>query len=478
LPAPAWVSDAIFYQIFPDRFANGDRSNDPPGVEPWGSTPTVWGFQGGDLRGILEKLDYLSDLGVNALYLNPIFAAASNHRYNTTDYYQIDRRLGTLGDWTALLDAAHHRGFHVVLDGVFNHCGRGFFAFYDLMEWEAHSAYQDWFHVQRFPLGAYGPGVAETYRAWWDLKSLPKFNTSQPDVRRYLLAVARHWIERGADGWRLDVPNEIDDDTFWAEFRSVVKAANPDAYLVGEIWEADPQWVGENHFDGLMLYPLRKLIVDFVATGTLSATQFLEQIASLTQKFPEGFRDHHYLPIGSHDTERIRTLCAGESQKVRLAALIQFTFPGAPAVYYGDEIGLEGGKDPDSRRAFSWHEATWDADLRDSIQALIRVRSQTPALRRGDVIPLFADDRRRLCAFIRRSDRHSAVVVVNASSDPQSFDLSLAEAGWQSELSVMDVIRGVRVPVSGGRTGLTLGPWHGVILVPSASHASVPSPQV
>ncbi|MEX0787255.1 MAG: glycoside hydrolase family 13 protein, partial [Anaerolineales bacterium] len=368
MPAPAWVSNAVFYQIFPDRFANGDRSNDPPGVDPWGSTPTAWGFQGGDLRGILGKLDYLADLGVNALYLTPIFEAASNHRYNTTDYYLIDPRLGRTEDWTALLDAAHMRGFHVVLDGVFNHCGRGFFAFYDLMEREAHSPYRDWFHVTQFPLDAYGPGVAKAYRAWWDLKSLPKFNTSHPDVRRYLLTVARHWIERGADGWRLDVPNEIDDDTFWAEFRAQVKAANPDAYLVGEIWDADPRWVGENHFDGLMLYPLRKLLVDFVATGTLSATQFLEEITSLTRKFPDGFRDHHYLPIGSHDTERFRTLCSGESPRVRLAALIQFTFPGAPALYYGDEIGLEGGKDPDSRRAFSWQESTWDVDLRKSIQ--------------------------------------------------------------------------------------------------------------
>jgi glycosidase len=417
-------------------------------------------------------LDYLTDLGVNALYLNPIFEAASNHRYNTTDYYQIDRRLGGAEDWSALLEAAHRRGFHVVLDGVFNHCGRGFFAFNDLMEREAHSSYQDWFHVQRFPLDAYGPGKAETYHAWWDFKSLPKFNTSQPEVRRYLLAVARHWIEQGADGWRLDVPNEIDDDSFWAEFRAEVKEVNPDAYLVGEIWEADPRWVGENHFDGLMLYPLRKLLLDFVATGTLPATQFLDQVAALTRKFPKGFRDSHYLPLGSHDTERIRTLCAGESQRVRLAALIQFAFPGAPAVYYGDEIGLEGGADPDSRRAFSWQESGWDADLRSSIQGLIRARSKTPALRRGDIVPLFADDGRRLCAFVRRSEGHVAVVVANASSDSQSFDLSLSEAGWRPETPVTDVISGVRYPVARGRTRISLGPWGGLILVPSESTAS------
>ncbi len=219
MSVPSWVQDSVFYQIFPDRFANGDPGNDPPNVQPWGSPPTIWDFQGGDLQGIIQHFDYLLDLGVNALYLNPIFHATSNHRYNTTDYYKIDPKLGDMGDFHALLDLAHRHNMRLILDGVFNHCGRGFFAFADVLENHQHSPYRDWFHINRFPVDAFSPGEARDYKAWWGIKSLPKFNTTNPDVRKYLLDVARYWIEQGADGWRLDVPNEIDDDPFWDEFR-------------------------------------------------------------------------------------------------------------------------------------------------------------------------------------------------------------------------------------------------------------------
>jgi len=198
-------------------------------------------FQGGDRAGVIQRIDYLVDLGVDALYLNPIFKAPSNHRYNTGDFYQIDPMLGSSQDFMALLDEAHKRGMYVVLEGVFNHCGRGFFAFTDIVENEQYSQYRDWFHIKRFPLDASSPGDAKNFLGWWKLKSLPKFNTSNPQLRAYILDVASYWIEQGIDGWRLDVPNEIDDDGFWAEFRQVVKHANPQAYLFGEIWKVDPR---------------------------------------------------------------------------------------------------------------------------------------------------------------------------------------------------------------------------------------------
>ena len=350
MTVPYWVPDAIFYQIFPDRFANGDPSNDPPNVVPWGSPPTIWNFMGGDLRGILQRLDYLLDLGVTAIYLNPIFLSSSNHRYNTYDYYHIDPKLGTMADFRALLDACHANGVRVILDGVFNHCGRGFFAFSDVLENGEHSPYKDWFHIKRFPVRAYGDGEAEDYEAWWGFKSLPEFNTDNPRVRRYIFEVARYWIRQGIDGWRLDVPNEIDDDAFWQEFRAVVKAENPDAYLVGEIWTADPRWT--QHFDGLMNYPLREAILGFLG-GALDAATFAQRLTELQQLYPRDRAYAMYNPLGSHDTERVRTLL-GNAEKVKAAFALLFAYPGAPAVYYGDEIGLEGSKDPDNRRAFPW----------------------------------------------------------------------------------------------------------------------------
>ncbi len=369
MTVPGWVQESVFYQIFPDRFYNGVKANDPANVRGWDEQPTITGFQGGDLRGIIERMYYLLDLGVNAIYLNPIFLSPSTHRYNTTDYYTIDPRLGSMSDFLTFLDVAHRNQMHVILDGVFNHCSRGFFAFIDILENQADSGYKDWFHVKRFPVDAYSPGDAVSYDAWWKYKSLPKFNISNPEVRKYILKVARYWIEQGIDGWRLDVPNEIDDDSFWNEFRQVVRSANPDAYLLGEIWDGDKRWVGESHFDGLMNYPIRTLILDLVNEKI--------QPAAFSRKLTEHFGQYDfkntlamYNLLGSHDTERLFTLLGNSTQKARLANLLLFTLPGAPAVYYGDEIGLTGGKDPDCRKTFPWEDNRWNIDIRNAIKKL------------------------------------------------------------------------------------------------------------
>jgi neopullulanase len=438
---PAWVQDAVFYQIFPDRFHNGDPSNDPSNVEPWGAPPTLWGYQGGDLRGIQKRLDYLQDLGITALYLNPIFHAGSNHRYNTIDYLRIDPRLGTDADFDALIEDVHRRGMRLVLDGVFNHSGRGFHAFVDLLENEEHSAFRDWYHVRSFPLDAFSPGKAEAYEAWWGIKSLPKFNTSSPDVRRYLLRIARHWIERGADGWRLDVPNEIDDDTFWREFREVVKHASPEAYLVGEIWTVDPRWVGSSHFDGLMNYPVREALLEFLVGGQLQPSQFSQRLEAILAAYPSEHTHAHYLPLGSHDTPRIRTLCPDDSSLRQLFA-VQFTLPGAPGIYYGDEIGLPGDKDPDSRRAFPWDEDAWDAGLRAFVRSLVNLRKAEPALRRGELRVLLADDERGLLSFGRTSGDREVRVVLSVSDSDQVVLLPAGGSGWEPGRAVREQLRG------------------------------------
>ena len=436
---PEWVQDAVFYQIFPDRFANGDPSNDPPNVEPWGAPPNLWGYQGGDLRGIVQRLDYLQDIGATALYLNPIFYAGSNHRYNTIDYLRIDPRLGTDSDFDVLVGEVHRRGMRLVLDGVFNHSGRGFHAFVDLLENEDHSAYRDWYHVRGFPLDAFGAGKAERYEAWWGIKSLPKLNTSHPDVRRYLMDVARHWIERGADGWRLDVPNEIDDDSFWAEFRGAVKDANPEAYLLGEIWTVDPRWVGASHFDGLMNYPVREVLLEFLVGGQLRPSEFVQRLEAILAAYPSEHTRAHYLPLGSHDTARIRTLCP-DDRRLRQLFTLQFALPGAPGIYYGDEIGLPGDKDPDSRRAFPWDPAAWDSGLRSLVRQLAQVRRSDEALRRGDYVPLVADNPSGLVAFARRTSSGETRLALNASDTNQPLTLPLGGRGWGTGDVVRDAV--------------------------------------
>lgn len=459
---PYWVPDAVFYQIFPDRFCNGDRGNDPANVVPWGSEPTPWNFMGGDLQGIINRLDYLLDLGINALYINPIFQSTSNHRYNTTDYFQIDPKLGTLADFQALIDAAHRNGVRLVIDGVFNHCGRGFFAFSDLLENQKYSPYRDWFYVNKFPVNAYQTEDDDSYVTWWGIKSLPKLNTKNQLVRKYLFDVARFWIEQGADGWRLDVPNEIDDDEFWEEFRHNVKTVNQDAYLLGEIWNGDPRWVGEGHFDGLMQYTVRDCLLRFIHADTLQASDCAQKMEDYISLYPEQNSYAMYLPLGSHDTERIFSKLDGMVDKIKFAYLFLFAYPGAPALYYGDEIGLSGGKDPECRKSFPLDERQWDHDLRNFLQKLIFIRKNHPVLRRGDFRTLYTDDSRRCYAFSRTLGEVTIVVGLNAGKARRSIQLPVAGLGWADRQRIYNMIEMGEYWVSGEKLTISLPVFSGI----------------
>jgi glycosidase len=458
MTTPYWLQDSIFYQIFPDRFANGDRENDPPNLQKWGSAPTGWGFQGGDLRGIIQHFDYLLDLGINALYLTPIFAATANHRYNTSDYFQIDPKLGTLDDFHALVDIAHRNNVRIVLDGVFNHCGRGFFAFNDVMENGEHSPYKDWFHIKRFPLDAYNSGEPQNYLCWWNHEALPKLNTSNPLVRKYIFSVARYWLEQGADGWRLDVPNEIDDDGFWAEFRQIVRGVNRDACLIGEIWDVNPRWANDTHFDGLMNYPVKDALLALFQ-GRENARQFGERVQVLIRAYKRENLYAMYVPLDSHDTERLKTLMAGNVDKLKLAFLFQMAFPGAPAIYYGSEIGMEGGKDPDNRRAFPWKEADWNQELRTWVRTLVSLRKQTVSLRRGDFSQVLAED--GYYAFARRLGEDKVLVVLNASGHARKIEVPCETLGWEDGRSLHGLVDRQSYVVTDGKLSLNLPAWHG-----------------
>jgi cyclomaltodextrinase / maltogenic alpha-amylase / neopullulanase len=464
MSVPAWVKDAIFYQIFPDRFENGDTSNDPANIVPWGSKPTPFTFFGGDLQGIIQRLDHLTELGINAIYLNPIFQSPSTHRYNATDYFQIDRKLGTMDDWRALVNAAHQSGIRIILDGVFNHCGRGFFAFNDVLENGEHSPYRDWFHIHRFPVDAYSRGDARDYLGWWKYKSLPKLNTDNAEVRRYLLDVSRYWIEQGADGWRLDVPNEIDDDSFWAEFRRVVRSVNPEAYIVGEIWDVSPRWAGDNHFDGLMNYPMRTAVLELLS-GHIKADVFAERVEHLLTVYPQENIYAQLNSLGTHDNVRIITELGGNASKIQLAFSFLFAYPGVPSIYYGDEIGLEGRKDPDCRRAFPWDRERWNQELYAHVKKLAHLRTQHPVLRHGDLKRIIASENQNCYVFLRSSGESQIIVALNASSIKRTVSIPAAEVGWQDGREVVDLIGGTHYGVTDGEVTIQLKPFGSAWLI-------------
>jgi neopullulanase len=286
----------------------------------------------------------------------------------------------------------------VLLDGVFNHASRGLLQFHDLLENGSASPYADWFHIHRFPLNAYGGGPLG-YDAWWGLPALPKFDTSNPAVRDFLWRVGEHWLRQGVDGWRLDVPNEIDDDAFWQEFRRRCRAVNGDAYLVGEIWTDAGRWLKGDIFDGVMNYPLTRAIYGLVGRAlaetelaksglngvqALDAGGFAEQANHLLTAYPEGAVRSQMNLLGSHDTPRLLTALGGDLAAVGQAWLLLFALPGAPCIYYGDEIGLEGGHDPYCRAGMPWERKDeWNHELLQLIKRLTRLRTEREELRRG-----------------------------------------------------------------------------------------------
>ena len=409
---PGWVPRSVFYQVFPERFANGDPSNDPPGTRGWGERPEVSNFMGGDLRGILGRLPELEELGVGALYLNPIFQAPTNHKYDTSDYLRIDPAFGTEEDLRALVQECRKRGIRIILDGVFNHSGTGLFAFQDLLKCGEQSPYRNWYFVKSFPVQM---EPKPTYEAWWGFSHLPKLNTGEPAVRSYLLEVAVHWIrDFGVAGWRLDVPNEVP-HAFWRDFRRAVKGADPEAYITGEIWSDASPWLQGDQFDGVMNYPARSAILDLVQ-GKASGREFLLSIQRLLLPYPEQAQGCLLNLLGSHDTPRLATLLGGDPRRLALAEVLQFTLPGTPMIYYGDEIGMEGDKDPDCRRCFPVDPGAGDRQHRERLRRLVALRKALPVLAEGSFRPLYAQG--AALAFERRVGDRAVRVAVNAGQAP------------------------------------------------------------
>lgn len=386
--SPEWVKDMIWYQIFPDRFNNGDSSIDPEGVEPWGTEPTGKNFMGGDLRGIIDKLDYLEDLGITGLYLCPIFKATSNHRYETINYFEIDPALGDKETFKELVDKLHKRNMKILLDGVFNHMGYFAPQWQDVIKNGEKSRFKDWFHINKFP--AVDRPLEEldgrnlNYETFGRTPKMPKLNTENPEVVEYLLKVGEYWSgEMNIDGWRLDVSNEID-HVFWRKFKERVLAVNPNSYIVGEIWHDSLPWLMGDQFNGVMNYPLGDGIKDFFCYDHANGEEFKYMINKVNISYPKQVNEVMFNLLDSHDTPRILTLAKGCKEKVKLALLFMFSQAGSPCIYYGTEIGMEGNQGNGQefhRRCMVWDKEKQDKEMLDFTKKLINMRKSNPQLK-------------------------------------------------------------------------------------------------
>ncbi|MDH7576365.1 MAG: glycoside hydrolase family 13 protein [Bacillota bacterium] len=430
LTVPSWVEKAVFYQIFPERFANGDPTNDPPGVLAWGEEPGETTFFGGDLQGIIEHLDYLGDLGITALYLNPIFASVSPHKYDTCDYYQIDSHFGDERVFKRLVGLLHDRKIKIILDGVFNHVGDEFWAFQDVIKRGTASPYVEWFHIYSFPVRR---SPRPTYAAWWGFPDLPKLNTDNPVVQRYLFNAVSFWMkEFQIDGWRLDVPNEVS-HTFWRKFREIVKQINPEAFILGEIWTIGTPWLQGDQFDSITHYQFRDVVLNFFARKRIDAGEFHAQLLGFQKTYPPKVQRGLINLLGSHDTERIATIflrAAGgdiSSSKVvsfsgylrmKAALLFQFTYPGVPLIYYGDEIGMLGEEGPACRRPMIWEKEKHNQELFAYYKDLIKLRNTYFALQHGNFLPLCYHRKKNFYVFARqREEENEEVIIVLNNND-------------------------------------------------------------
>ena len=394
LSVPDWTEDAIVYNIFPDSFADGRRALSGRAGEADFQGETCLSRLGGTLNGVRENLDYLRELGFNCLYLNPIFAASSYHKYDTLDYFRIDPTRGTEDDFRALVQEAHRLGMRVLIDGVFNHIGWKHPFFQDVLKRGKSSPYWSWFYAlpehPRYP----DAGELPEYACFSYVPQMPKTDTSCPEMRDYFCKVGAYWVrEFDVDGWRLDVANEMDDG-FLRAFRKAVKREKPDALVIGEVWENAAHFVNHGLMDGAMNYDFRRFCRQFFAEGSIDAAEFDLRLSGLLTRYPRQMLPAQLNLLDSHDVSRFLTLCGGDRARMEQAVLFQMAFPGMPCVFYGDEKGLEGTSENEYRRPMEF-------DRPDELEAVYRrviaLRKEHPALRHGDFRTVLARERLFVC---------------------------------------------------------------------------------
>lgn len=431
--APVWAANQVYYQIFPERFCNGDESLSPKGVEPWGSTPTRENYMGGDLRGVLAKLDHIQQLGATCIYTTPIFYAASNHKYDTVDYYQIDPMFGTKEDLHNLVQEVHKRGMKILLDGVFNHCGYYWDKFQDVVKNGQSSPYCNWFYIRSYPVDL----QQRNYECVGHYKWMPKINLANPDARLYFIEVGAYWLrEFDIDGWRLDVADEVP-MSFWEEFSCEMKRVRPDCLLLGECWGDAQRLLMENRLDSAMNYLFRDAVKLWLAQQKIRPSGVDHLLQHALACYPTETALCLYNPLDSHDTARFLYECKGDVNRFRLAVALQMTFPGCPAVFYGDEIGMSGDNDPGCRVAMEWDAAKQNRELFQWYKKLIAIRHDSPSLQKGDYHAVLCDDASNLYGFCRSVTEETTLVLINAGerSCTKEIEILCTQPVWQDTLA-------------------------------------------
>lgn len=412
---PAWFKCAVVYNIFPDSFANGKKSIQPERKERMLENGTrVKGRIGGTLRGITDNLDYIKGMGINCIYLNPIFTAGEYHKYDVIDYYHIDPCFGTEKDFQQLVECIHEKEMRIVIDGVFNHCSWRFFAFEDVVENGEKSRYKNWFYDLNFPVKRPDdPNQMPDYACFAYERKMPKLNTSNREVQLYFADVGTYWIEKyHVDGWRLDVANEISRE-FWKTFRDAVKAVDPETILIGEVWENAQTWLRGDAFDSTMNYEFRRICTDYLTVERPDGLMVAYEFEKMRMRYPDNIVRGQLNLLDSHDVPRFLSMCHGDLGLWKLGCILLMLMPGVPSLFYGDECAVEGILEEEYRQPMPWNRKD---TIYSFIRELVSVRNNYIDGKTG-YTPLWEMIHDGVFAFLRNDIKWSLKIIVNAGTD-------------------------------------------------------------
>ena len=462
---PDWVYGGVMYQVFPERFANGDSSINPKNSVEWGSTPTRLDFQGGDLYGVIQNLDHIESLGVNIVYLNPIFLSTSTHKYDSWDHFKVEPSLGGDDALRELIKECHNRDIKIILDCSLNHVHPRHFGFQDLVKNGEKSKYKEWFTVFDYPVrfihrphlysNTYkvgwdgneeeykryldktfeetmvpveirdddGPIVEPSFKAWWGVPDMPKVNFENKDARKWALDVTKHWIENfDIDGWRMDVAKELD-FSFWKDFRDIVYGTKEDVLLISEIFGDTSQWLQGDRFDGTMNYSFRETMTDYFATKRINNKEFADSLANLYSMYSFEALSSCQNLLSSHDVKRFLNRSGNNEDGILGAIFLQTTFPGIAGIYYGDEVGLGGADDPFNREPFPWHDqASWNMTILEFTRTMMHIKNSNPIFKYGRFELL--DDTEDVVIFRRILQDESLICIVNRDRSTKDITIN------------------------------------------------------